>query len=124
MSENVDETITITRAELDELVTRAARAAVEAEEERRREESVVYRNTVNMEPKPKKDIFSPKVREEVKRRREALGLSLPELGRLAKVSSINIQDIEEGGYIHGHILEKTLRALGEAEATSSRNVYD
>ena len=124
MNENVDETVTMTRAELDELVTRAAKAAIEAEEERRREDSVVYRKSVNMEPKPKRDVFNPRVREEIKRRREALGLSLPELGRLAKVSSLNIQDIEEGGYIHGHILDKTLRALDDAEATSSRNVYD
>ena len=113
--QNDGEKIELTRGELDELVTRAAQEAVRAESERRKRESVVDLGKIDVSARLKKEAYDPKVREEIRHRREALGLSLVDLGRMAHVAPGNIEEIEGNGIISGYVLGRVRNALSAAE---------
>lgn len=109
MGENANEVVTLTRAELDELVARAAKTAVEAEEERRREESVAYRGHMSA---PEFKLPNPKLGQEIKERREELGLTIGDLSNMTKISGANIEEYENGLFYHTPHIVKIKKALG------------
>ena len=103
------ETIELTRGELSEIIGEAVSGALAEAEQRRKEESTVYSKTVKMWPEPKHP--NPSLGEQIRERREEMGLTVGDLASMTKISAKNIEEYENGLFYHTPHIVKIKKAL-------------